>query len=151
MEYEKILAAVDDAKHERDTVLVEDNRVGAIQTATTKVGCVYCCWRATDGESSDGRTAVRCIIQHSQTTGGKPERVKPIVQDELVKNWQKARKVFQDMNNTHIGISEVVRNFRKRGWELSEKNAGQIVRTAMNNKPDVFEHDVKEGKYYLKE
>ena len=67
------------------------------------------------------------------------------------KNWEKARGIFIETGNRHMMLSELTREFKKRGFELSKDNAKEVVRSAVRNKPDIFAYDNEAFTYWLKD
>jgi hypothetical protein len=52
-------------------------------------------------------------------------------------------------SNKSWKVSELVLEFRRRGWNLSEKNGKQVLRNALKLKPELFQKDV-DGFYSIK-
>jgi hypothetical protein len=58
-----------------------------------------------------------------------------------IKNWQKAVAIFQETNNRPMRLSELVKEFEKRGYQLSKDNPKEVMRGTMKAKPQIFAHD----------
>lgn len=66
-------------------------------------------------------------------------------------NWEKAQRIFIETNNKPLMLSELVREFQKRDFKLSEKNAKEVIRAAVKNKREVFAYDNAAFTYWLKD
>jgi hypothetical protein len=73
------------------------------------------------------------------------------LQDKPVDKMSIADKVHKILmeHNAPMSSSEIVQEFRKRGWGLDTKNAGEILRFTLRKKTDVFLKD-SSYRYYFK-
>lgn len=68
-----------------------------------------------------------------------------------IKNWQKAVAIFQETNNRPMRLSELVKEFEKRGYQLSKDNPKEVMRGTMKAKPQIFAHDENDFTYKLRD
>ncbi len=136
MDDKNIIAAMDDARRESHTIGVKLSEMEKLQQRKAQL----------DTFITQCQLLLGDVGQDSQTKplfdmpSPEPRHAGVAVVDDISKapNWEKARRIFIETNNKPMILSEMVKEFQKRGFSLSEKNTKQVVRMALKNRPDVF-------------
>ena len=136
-----ILAAINDAKQERQGVVL---RLAEMERQQQRLFQL-------DTFIAQGELLLGLDKQKNDSTEH-PVRMIHITKDSIAgPNWIKARTIYRENGNKPLKLTDLVREFKNRGWKLSDKNSKEVMRSALKNKPDIFAYDSHTFTYRLKE
>jgi hypothetical protein len=139
METSNILAAISDAKRERETLAAKLSDLDAFIAQGELLLTSNTGQRRTDSLFPIPRKETRKVHR--------PKKARRSRKDAI---WIRAQTVLEETGNTPMKASELLQEFRKRNWKLSEKNGKEILRYSLRHKPDIFVHDTEAFTYSLK-
>jgi hypothetical protein len=151
MDRNTIVAAMEDARHERDIVGQKLLKLRELQERKAQLDSFIAqCQLLLGGESQEPKAEALFDLRRQEerlsSDSGEKER---LLRDSTY--WKKAEAIFVETSNKPLMLSQIVQEFRKRGYKLSEKHPKEVIRTAIRNKPDVFAYDGDKFTYWLKD
>jgi hypothetical protein len=63
--------------------------------------------------------------------------------------WERARQIMSETGKP-MKLSEIAKEFHARNWQLSVKNGTEVLRSALNKRPEMFKYDKKHFRYCLR-
>lgn len=142
--------AIEAAEHERDQLAEELKGLEKIQERVAQLNAFI-----EQGKLLIGIETAQTIsepVRHLIVrTRGYPSSTSDDSQKPI---FLKAAKIIRESGRS-LGLSEIVEEFRKRDWKLSEDNPRQVLRNTLKSKPQMFstteQGKGKEVLYGLKE
>jgi hypothetical protein len=140
METSNIRAAINDARKERETLAAKLSELDAFIAHGEML-----LNRNSEGKQTD---LLLAIPQKKGKKTSQPRKTRKTKKDAV---WVRARTVLKETGNVPMRVSDMLQEFRKRNWDVSEKNGKEVLRYSLKHKPTVFFHDPEAFTYCLKE
>jgi hypothetical protein len=144
---DSIRKAIEGAQQQKDRLVVKLKELEGIQKEVARFDAFIERGQAIlNAELELNRLSSTSTTPHVQLSE------QPTSKTDVTKEPSLSQRVIELLKETGrpMRTSEIVSEFRKRNWKLSEKNGSEIMRFALRKKPELFSKD-DQGRYFLKE